>query len=256
MDYANTGDSIKGSYSARDVTISGDASRIIIPTARVPGTALVWCHGLENTTSANLETIDPNAVNLNHWYYVKAVEHGYLIAAGNLGGYNWSNATAQTAVENLVAYLVANYGVTDVVMFGGSAGGPISLLKATQGFPGVTVRGWHSIFPIVDLHAAHGNAALTASIDTAFPSWPTDAAGRDPILLPASAYNGLRLRCYQSADDTVAPKATHGDALVTLATGHATEVTCVTTSGDHGDPSNFTPALADDFVDFLSRCFQ
>lgn len=248
------GGSVNGSFSIVDVTISGDASRIIIPKSRVSGTAVVYCHGLMEFVS-DLSMFSPRSVDQKHWYFAKAVQHGYLLAAGKFGGDTWDNATAQTALENLVAYLVANYSVTEIVLWSQSAGGPLGLLKSTQGFSGVTVKGWFGIYPIVNLDAAHSNGALTASINAAFPSYPTDASGRDPILLSASSYDGLRLRCCQSASDTVAPKSIHGDALVTLTTGHATEVTCVATTGDHGDPSNFTKALADDFIEFLGRCF-
>jgi hypothetical protein len=202
-----------------------------------------------------MSEFSPTSVTLNHFYYTQAITNGYLYAAGQFGGFQWDNPTAQTAVENLVAHLVANYGVTSLVMTGGSAGGPIGLLKATQGFTGVTVKGWHGIFPVCDLATAHGNANLTASINAAFPSYPTGTAGRDPILFPATAFNGLRIRCMGSLSDVTVPVNQHGDALVTLATGHATEATCIHTTGDHGDPSNFTPALADDFVAFLGRCF-
>jgi hypothetical protein len=244
------GSAVGGGYTILDTTVSGDNTRLVIPTVRVPGTALVWCHGL----GGGYSDLDPvgNAMKL---YYLNAVAGGYLQASGDFGGYNWDNPTAQAKVEALVAYLVANYGVNQVVMYGGSAGGPVSLLKATQGFTGVTVKGWHNIYPVVNLDAAHSNAALTASINAAFPGYPTGTAGRDPILFAASAYDGLRLRCCQSAADTVTPKSIHGDALVTLATGHATEVTCLTVTGDHGDVSSYTQALADDFLAFLNRCF-
>jgi hypothetical protein len=188
-------------------------------------------------------------------YMQGALAGGYMLAAGDFHGFQWDNPTAQTDIEALAAYLLANYSVTSVVLWSQSAGGPLGLLKATQGFSGVTVKGWFGIYPGVDLNVAHGNAALTASIDAAFPGYPTGTTGRDPALFAASAFNGLRLRCCQSASDTVLPKASHGDALVTLATGHATEVTCIATSGDHGDASNFTQTRADDFVSFLGRCF-
>jgi pimeloyl-ACP methyl ester carboxylesterase len=237
-------------FTTLDTTLSGDNVRIMIPRPnRVAGTALIWCHGLGGS-----EKDITNAPNINYTYAAMAA--GHLVAACNGFGYNWDNPTAQAALEALVAHLAANYGVTKAVLFGGSAGGPLGLLKATQGFPGVSVKGWHGIFPIVNLDAAHSNSSLTASINAAFPGYPGSAAGRDPILFPASAYNGLRLRCYQSAADTVAPKAIHGDALVTLATGHAVEVACIATSGDHGDPSNSTPSMVNDFVSFVGRCFS
>jgi hypothetical protein len=237
-------------YSLIDTTVSGDAVRLMVPASRKTGTALVYCHGLGGSQ------LDIGSNSLNMVYTIPAVNAGYLVAACNAIGYNWDNPTAQAAVEALVAYLHSTYAVTDVVMIGGSAGGPVSMLKATQNnFPSVTVRGWHSIFPVFDLDAAHSNPALTASIDAAFPGYPGSAAGRDPALFPNTAFNGLRILCCQSPADTVTPKALHGDVLVAHATGHATEVTCTATTGDHGDPSNFTPALAADFIAFLGRCF-
>lgn len=228
----------------------------MVPTNRIAGTALVWCHGLGQFVS-NMNEFSLTIPTLNHYYWSKAIENRYLNAACMMGGPNqWDNPTAQTACENLVAYLVANYGVTEVVLTGGSAGGPLGLMKATQGFPGVTVKGWHGIFPVCDLSVAHGNANLTASINIAFPSYPTGTTGRDPMQFAASAFNGLRLRCMGSLADATVPVNQHGQALVTLATGHATEATCILTTGDHGDPSNFTAALGDDFISFLGRCFS
>jgi hypothetical protein len=241
-------------YYLIDTTLSGQGIRLIVPTSGIPGVAVVYCHGL----GGSQKSLCAEPTDAAYRYQQSGVKAGYMFAATNAHGYQWSNPTAQADVEALVAYLVANYGVNTIIMHGGSAGGPVSLLKLTQGFPGVTVKGWYSIFPVVNLDAAHNNTgtSLPASINAAFPAYPTDAAGRDPILFPASAYNGFRIRCCQSPADTVAPKAVHGDALVSLVAGHALEATCVATTGDHGDPSNYTQPLADAFVAFLNRCIS
>jgi hypothetical protein len=259
------GSAVGGGYTMVDTAVGGDTTRVIVPTVRVAQTAVVYCHGLGETTHSLAIGVDISPYDvtrdfdpvgdIKHLYMMGALNAGYLLAAGDFGGYLWSNATAQAKVEALVGNLVANYGVTKVVLWSMSAGGAIGLLKVTQGFSGVTVPGWFGIYPVVDLNVAHGNALLTASINAAFPAYSTDAAGRDPILLPATAYNGLRLRCCGSLADTAVPVASHGQALVTLTTGHAIETTCILTSGDHGDASNFTQALANDFVAFLNRCF-
>jgi hypothetical protein len=239
---------INGGYTISDITIAGVAARLIVPDIRVAGTAIIYCHGLGETATSVSETGDKAL------YVYGALASGYMIASSTAGGNTWSNATAETDYEALAAYIIANYAVADVVMWAQSAGGPISLLKAVQGFSGITVAGWFGIYPVVDLDSAYGVAALTPSIDSAFPSYPTDASGRDPALFAGSTYAGLRLRCVQSASDTITPKADHGDVLVTLATGHATEVACVATSGEHGDNSNFSQTRANDFVSFLGRC--
>jgi hypothetical protein len=235
-------------FTMKDTTVSGDNVRIMTPLTRVSGTALIWCHGMGG--SEKDINLTPNTV-----YSYAGIGAGHLVAACNAFGYNWDNPTAQAAVEALVAYLVANYGVTKVVMFGGSAGGPVGLLKTTQGFAGATVKGWHGIFPVCDLALAETHPSLKASIDAAFPGFPAGTAGRDPMLFSASVFNGLRLRCMGSLADTVVPVNLHGQKLMAQAAGHALENTCIVTTGDHGDMSNFTQALADDFTAFLGRCF-
>jgi pimeloyl-ACP methyl ester carboxylesterase len=241
---------ISTSYTVTDIVISApypDTTRIVEPNVRVTGTAVVFCHGLGQSYA----TFDPST----NRYSQNALSSGYMLLSGDYGGQYWSAQPAQDRIVGAVAYLVSHYAVTDIVLWSESAGGTLGLMMATTGFSGVSVRGWFGIYPCVDLNTARSVPSLTTPINDAFPAYPADAVGRDPILIPAASYNGLRLRCCQSPADTILPKPAHGDALVTLTTGHATEVACIATTGDHGDASNFTQARADDFLDFLNRCF-
>lgn len=235
-----------------NVTVSGDATRILVPSSYQYGTPrplVIYHHG--NGEDYTAITADP----LKHDIVDTLLLNNYIVCAGDFGGDNWGNDAALTAVTNLYNYMIANYSISRVVFLSQSMGGQSGLLS----IPNVTVKGWAGIYPVANLaNMFGGNAgAYAPNIRTAYgiagdgSNYAAKTAGHDPVLLAASTFDGLRMRMYASAGDTTVTKADNSDQLATLVTGHATEHDVVACSGNHGDASHFQP---NDLLAFFNRC--
>lgn len=106
------------------------------------------------------------------------------------------------------------------------------------------VVGWMGTYPVCSLSNLYSLGTYTADMRAAYNIAPDGSdyaiktAGHDPVLLSPSTWNGLRMRMWASYSDAAVPRAQNEDVLKSLADGHATEDTIVTTTGNHGDPSN------------------
>lgn len=99
---------------------------------------------------------------------------------------------------------------------------------------------------VIAIDAASGTWGETEDIDSEVKKIPRAAA-----TLTAGEFTGKRLRYTHSSGDTVVVKTTNTDAMRTLVSAYATESALVTTTGDHGDSSNYDSA---DMIAFFDRC--
>jgi hypothetical protein len=90
-------------------------------------------------------------------------------------------------------------------------------------------------------------ASINASIQTAYGC--SNAATCNPSFVPydptqiaASQYAGFPIRIWQSPSDTVVSKTQNADLFASRVNAAGGNVTVTSTSGDHGDASNFSPA--------------
>jgi hypothetical protein len=240
---------INGGFTTTDTTIGGINSRFIVPDVRRAGTAVVHCHGLGEGAADVSGTDIAKAKILD---VLDLLAGGYLVAASDLGGNTYDNATAVAAYDAQVAALVSTYGVTKIMNWGQSAGGPLALYKVAVGATGVTIYGAALKYAITDLDWAHSSGTLASSVNSAFPSYPTDASGKDPILISSASFAGKAFQFIHSPDDTVVDYAANATAFHDHVSG-AAERTIIDTTGDHGDSSNFTEALAQGLVSFVGR---
>jgi hypothetical protein len=130
------------------------------PAANAP--LILWSHPAGAT-----ETIDPNyfAYPLVH----AATAQGWYFAATSQAGVNsWGNPASMTALANLYADMVSNYGpFPKVVLAGGSMGGIASLNAIIQGTV-ANVVGAYLIDPTASLLAMYKGATYTSAIATAY----------------------------------------------------------------------------------------
>lgn len=238
-----------GGYTIVDSTLSGEGIRVMIPDAPVAGTAIMYCHGTGETEASITDSVSSDKC----LHVLNALARGQIVAASNGAGSGWNNNAAQLAYTQLAAHLVSTYAVNTIAFLAQSMGGESALFHLSQGLTGLTIEGFYGIYPSCDLDDAHGNVSLSSSVNTAYGgNYAANSPGHNPLGLAAATFDGKVMTFLASPDDSIVPKVANTDAFVTKVTGHAASATVVTTSGEHGDVSNFVIAP---WLTFLDDCF-
>ena len=238
-------------YSTVDTTAGGQTIKILVPDNYV-SSAVVYHHGV-GETAASL-----TGDSLKAGILTRLLSEGYLVASSDAAGNNWGNQAGLDAYSALQAYLVTNYAPSKTAIFSQSMGGCTGLLTAANGFAGLCA--WFGVYPICSLSALFASNAGTYAwqIRDAFgiasngSDYAAKTAGFDPLLRSASQFAGLPMRFWASAADSVVVKVSNSDAMCTLVQSSKQESDVVVCSGDHGDPSHFSPQGVSDF---LARAF-
>jgi acetyl esterase/lipase len=236
-----------GLPSAADQTV-----RVALPAgydSRIPAPVVLYAHGSGQTATA--PTTDGGGVN-----YASLAANGFIVASSDQHGINWGSQAGADDLVALYRYVIARHAIGPVLLYGQSMGGLSSLQTlAGRRIPGIA--GWLGIYPATNLRAMFDGGTYTQQIKNAHgiaqdgSDYATKTAGRDPQLMDAGAFRGVPMRFYASPGDTQVPKASNTDLFAAKVAPLAPEATVVTTTGDHGDASNFQPA---DMLAFFQRC--
>ena len=231
---------------------TSQAYTILVPSGYSAGTpapvVIFTPGGSQNAASLNtdrLETIVADAFLAQGFICAESDSHGWASNANN------AELADQLDLYNIIH---AAYNTGKVYFVGTSRGGLTALVSLVSGnFP---VGGFVGIYPLCSL--SYWYSGNSAEVNTAYniPSGGTYAAqtaGHDPLLLSASAFNGLPMRFYASPSDTTVTKSANSDAMASLVTGHAKESVVVAASGLHGDPSHYQYG---DVYAFLGRALR
>lgn len=232
-------------------TDAGNAYTAMIPNGTIRGLVL-YSHGYGEDGSTVREAVDKQAI------ITALINAGYAVAGSNQGGVTWGNQANQDALDSLRTYLIGlGYSFPKTVVFAQSMGGVGGLnLMLSKSY----VKGWYGIYPACNLaycFSGQGSATFTADIKAAYgiasdgSDYASKTAGFDPLLASTSGYATKRIRCTASYDDLIVSRANNADALNTLVSGIALEMNVVTSTGNHGDASNFIPS---DVLAFVDRC--
>lgn len=205
--------------TTRHLRLGGQRVALVEP-AHGNGHVVLFMHGAGQAYDALLT--DPGHEPLE----AALLGAGYAIAAGEADGDNWGNAAGVGDYSRLIAWLHGQGYRVDVLAESMGALPAFTLLDDAL------VQATAVLYPVCDPATIRG---ASASIASAWPAGPP--AG--PVEIPMTA--GARLLVLASPDDAVAPKALNADACAAAARRQGAAVTEVTTSGDHGDPSNFAP---------------
>jgi hypothetical protein len=168
------------------------------------------------------------------------LDHGYAIAMTDAHGDNWGNRAGELDQLALVAAL-RERGLRDVYVLALSMGG----LNGLQLLDDVDVKAWAGIFPACDLASVYALGLYRGQIRAAYGRTGRRlgdlVARRSPIDF-AGSVDGLPMRFWASPGDRVIPKRENTDACAALARRGGARVEVTTTTGDHGDPSNYDAA--------------
>lgn len=214
-------------------TVRGQPAVLIRPTQRTPK-VVVYTHG----SGENVENIfrDPKKEPI----FNALLNAGYAVATTDAHGDNWGSPASERDQLALVTAL-RERDLRDVYVLALSMGG----FNGLQLLDDVPVRAWAGIFPACDLRSVYDLGLYPGQIRTAY-----DRAGRrlgdaiarrSPVDFEPPA-NGLPMRFWASPDDRVIPKRENTDRCAALARERGARVEVTTTTGDHGDPSNYDAA--------------
>ena len=214
------------------LTVRGQAAVLIRPAERTPK-VVVYTHG----SGEHVENIfrDPKKEPV----FNALLNAGYAIAATDAHGDNWGSAASERDQLALVAAL-RERDLRDVHVLALSMGG----FNGLQLLDDVAVRAWAGIFPACDLRSVYALGLYPDQIRAAYDRTGRrlgDAiARRSPV--DFDPRDGLPMRFWASPGDRVIPKRENTDRCAALARERGARVEVTTTTGDHGDPSNYDAA--------------
>lgn len=166
---------------------------------------------------------------------------GYTVAAVTAGPDTWGNPASVAAQRDLYDAVAPWRKRAGVFVWAQSMGGTASLL-ALRTLP--DVKAWAGVFPMCNLASMYGTGlGRDEPIRRAYGGTDGDVRValpvRSPAIPAAQVVQGLPMLFWASPGDTLVPKASNTDRCAALAEGRGARVRVVTTSGEHGDPSNF-----------------
>ena len=169
---------------------------------------------------------------------------GYIVVASNYRNTNcWGNADCGVDIANLQNVWRANLNLAPKpYVIGESMGGIVTWNAISHG--DLHPRAVVAIFPACSLAAMLPIIGLGSSIEAAYNfSSPnqlaTAAAGFDPLLEPASDFTSFPIVMWASYSDTVVIRSQNEDPFATAIKAAGGNIVIHTSSGDHGDNSNY-----------------
>ena len=212
--------------------VRGQAAVLIRPTEKTQR-VVVYMHG----SGENVENLfeDPRKQPI----FAALLDAGYALAATDAHGDNWGNAASERDQIALIDEL-RERGHGDIYVLALSMGG----FNGLQLLEHVPVRAWAGIFAACDLASVYALGLYRGQIRAAYDRTGRRLgdliARRSPVAFDPP--DGLAMRFWASPGDRVIPKRENTDACATLARRRGANVTVTTTTGDHGDASNYDAA--------------
>lgn len=159
---------------------------------------------------------------------------GYAVAASDAGLENWGSRAGIDAHLNLAAEL-RRRGFADIAILAESMGG-LSLPAVASGVRARAAAAW---YPVCNLQSVVSAGRFNDQIARAYGGAVQTPAGLSPVSFENQP--SLRLSIWASPADTVVPKIENADVCASQARAAGIQVLEISTSGEHGDPSNFQP---------------
>ena len=213
-------------------TVRGQAAVLVAPTEKTQK-VVVYTHG----SGEHVENIfrDPKKEAV----FKTLLGAGYAIATTDAHGDNWGSAASERDQLALVREL-RERGLGDFYVLALSMGG----FNGLQLLDDVPVKAWAGIFPACHLRSIYDRGAYPGQIRTAYertgPRLGDLMARRSPVDFDPP--DGLPMRFWASPGDRVLSKRENTDRCAALARERGARVEVTTTTGDHGDPSNYDAA--------------
>jgi hypothetical protein len=214
-------------------TVDEQPAVLITPEPRT-AKVVVYTHGSGETVENSFR--DPAKQEI----FRTLLRAGYALAADDARGNNWGSPASRRDSLALVA-AVRRRGFREVYVLALSMGG----FNGLQLLDAVPIKAWAGIFPACDLSSVYAVGIYPGQIRRAYGvprGGSVRAALRDRSPIAVRPPAGLPMRFWASPEDRVIPKRANTDACAALARRAGADVEVTTTSGDHGDASNYDAA--------------
>lgn len=231
--------------AASEQTFLVDGQRTVLLTPKhSTGRLALYSHGSGETIDTVLQDQQKAPI------LAGLLQRGFAVAASDDYGANWGNQASVDQLVHVQTVAAKRAHTSRTVLLAQSMGGLDAFLAAPR------LRGLDAvvgIFPVCDVQSIWERRSFTAPINVAYgatsESAPAALASRSPVPLPRGTWKGLRLLLFASPTDMVVPKASNADACAAAAAKVGARVTSVTTTGNHGDDSNFQSGRTLAFLD-------
>lgn len=199
-------------------------STIVLHPDHPNGRVVLYLHGA-GEDAQSLRT-DPEKAGI-----VRALlAHGYTLASATAGGRSWGDGQGVAAYRHLLSAVEHDQRVTGVYILAQSMGGLAGLRLSNV----PKLRAWAGIYPVCDLASVYRLGTYAREIRAAYGPGLSAALHRSPRF-----DRGVPVILWASRSDTVVPKTSNADWCARAARQAGGQVREITTTGDHGDPSNF-----------------
>ena len=212
---------------------------------------VLYCHGADG--GANQFATLPAWVPFREWL----LDHGrgYMECTGG-GAQPWGAPVSRTAYEALFALVDTKIDIGLLYLLGRSMGAVVAHWLYTQSVIATRVSGMIDNSGVSNLAQSYeqGNwtdfmrAAYGATTDAEFYA---NSVGHDPMLFPASSWDGKKMLTLVGSADTTVPPASHGLALRNHYLGHPTIDLLDTRTGGNHSGTNGSYLQVDAMANFI-----
>jgi pimeloyl-ACP methyl ester carboxylesterase len=200
------------------------ASLVIVPK-RSNGGLVVFLHGWGQTRWSLLSRREEASV-------AHAVsEAGFTVLAADADGKAWGDAASIADYRTLIERTQSRYRLHDVFLMGESMGG-LATMQLARTLP--DVRAATAWFPVCDIRTMR-EPRFQASIRAAW-------RGSSRAAIAPVQVGDTPMIVWASPADTIVNAATNAAVCVSEAKAAGAQVTYFHTTGEHGDPSNYSPS--------------
>jgi len=204
--------------------IPGDNPAVILTPKQESRGIVLYVHGNRQTEREVLS--GRNVAPLT----AKLLDAGYTVVSSFGAGNAWGNQESVGVYRQIVAHVRSMTDADDLYIMGESMGGLASLQLAAS-VP--DVKAWVGFYPVCDARSVMGQEDLREGIESAYPSG-VGIETVTPVTMPS-----VPMAFWHSPDDTRVSKAENTDKCAADARKAGAQVAVTTTTGNHGDPSNF-----------------
>jgi hypothetical protein len=227
------GSVVYGNLDAQDVRLS-------IPATDHPKGVAVWFHGQTGGVDNRMD--EPWLQSL--------VRSGWIVASSDFHTASWGNEASTTDTELLIDWAEKQTGEPVRLFVSGSMGATVSLNAMTHGVAAPAC--WYGVKPAIDVTKMDNVPGADRIISDAFAGEPVPS-DRNPATSMSKLPLDTRYRMVASYGDPWVVRDENTDKLMRNIENRGGQVSVLTVTGIHDDPSHFDN---NDLVDFADTCAQ
>lgn len=220
--------------------LDGQDVRLSLPATDKPLGVALWFHGQTGGVDNRMD--EPWLQSL--------LRAGWIVASSDFHTASWGNEASTRDTALLARWATKQTGEPVRLFVSGSMGAAVSLNAITHGVPAPAC--WYAVKPAIDLTKMGNVPGATRIISAAYGGEPVPA-DRNPATQLSQLPIQTRYRMVSSYEDPWVIRTENTDKLASNLQSRGGDVSVLTVTGIHDDPSHFN---ARDLVDFAKTCAQ